>query len=48
MLIRKTTMRGDNGDEGVAEVLFGVNGFGGGDAEIEDQQGHGYSEDAVA
>ena len=28
--------------------MLGVNGFGGGDAQVEDEQGHGNGEDAVA
>ena len=35
-------------NESVAEVVFGVDCFGGGDAEIEDKQGHGDGEDSVA
>jgi hypothetical protein len=35
-------------DEGMPEVVLGMNGFAGGDAEVEHQQGHGYGEDAVA
>ena len=31
-----------------AEVVLGVDSFGGGDAKIEDEQGHGDGEDAVA
>ena len=35
-------------DEGAAEVVFGVDGFGGGDTQVEDEQSHGHGEDAVA
>ena len=35
-------------EEDVAEVVFGVDGFGGGDAKVEDEQGHGHGEDSVA
>jgi len=35
-------------DECATEIVFGVNGFGGGDAEVEDKQRHGDGEDAVA
>src|SRR5271156_733669 len=35
-------------DEDAAEVVLGVNGFGGGDAKVEDEQGHGHGEDSVA
>lgn len=35
-------------DERAAEVVLGVDGLGGGDAEVENEQGHGDGEDAVA
>jgi len=35
-------------EEDLAEVVLGVNSFGGGDAEVENEQGHGHGEDAVA
>ena len=34
-------------DEGVPEIVLGVDGFGGGDAQVEDEQGHGDGEEAV-
>lgn len=37
-----------HGDEQVAKVVLGVNGFGGGDTQVEDQQRHGDGEDTVA
>jgi hypothetical protein len=36
------------GDEGAPEIVLGVNGFGGGDTEIEREQRHGHGENAVA
>jgi len=35
-------------DESAAKIVLGVNRFGGGDAKVENEQGHGYGEDAVA
>ena len=35
-------------DEDAAEVMLGVYGFGRGDAEVEDEQGHGDGKDSVA
>jgi hypothetical protein len=35
-------------DQGAPEIVLGVDGFGGGDAEVEDEQGHGDGEEAVA
>ncbi len=35
-------------DEGAAKVVLGVDSFGGGDTEVEDEEGHGDGEDAVA
>ena len=35
-------------EEDVAEVVFGVDGFGGGDTKVEHEQGHGHGEDSVA
>lgn len=35
-------------DENAAEVVLRVDRGGGGDAKVEDQEGHGYGEDAVA
>src|ERR1700678_659157 len=35
-------------DERAAEVVPGVDGFGGGNAKVEDEQGHGAGEDSVA
>jgi hypothetical protein len=32
----------------VAKIVFRVDGLGGGDAQVEDEQGHGDGEDAVA
>lgn len=39
--------RGEN-DKGIAEVVLGVDGLGGGNVEVEDEQRHGDGEDAVA
>ncbi len=35
-------------DEDAAKVVLRVDGFGGGDAQVEDEERHGYGEDAVA
>ncbi len=35
-------------EKDAAEIVFGVDGFGGGDAEVEDEQGHGDGEYAIA
>jgi hypothetical protein len=35
-------------EQQAAEIVLGVDGFGGGDAQVEDQQRHGDGEDAVA
>ena len=35
-------------DQGMPEVMLGMNGFAGGDAEVKHEKGHGYGEDAVA
>ena len=40
--------RGDESNENVAEIVLGVDSFGGGDAKVEDEQGHGDGEDSVA
>ena len=40
--------RGESTTQGVPEIALGVDGFGGGDAKIEHEQGHGHGEDAVA
>jgi hypothetical protein len=42
------TSCGASAMERVQEVAFGVDRFGGGDAEVEDEQRHGHAEDAVA
>jgi hypothetical protein len=36
------------GEQGVPEIVLGVDGFGGGDPQVEDEQGHGDGEEAVA
>ena len=45
---QKDERRGESAMRAWPEIALGVDGFGGGDAEIEDEQGHGYGEDAVA
>ena len=35
-------------DEGAAEIVLGVNGLGGGDAKVENEESHGNGENAVA
>ncbi len=35
-------------NQSVAEIVFGVDSSGGGDAKVEDEQGHGDGEDSVA
>ena len=35
------------GDQGVPEIVLGMDGFGSGNAEVEHEQGHGDGEEAV-
>ena len=44
---QKDEQAGREYEQGMPEIALGVNGFGGGDAEIEHEQGHGHGEDAV-
>lgn len=47
-LIRKITRRGESTMRTCQEIPLGVDSFGGGHAQVEHEQSHGYGEDAVA